>query len=53
MAHRLRHRQTKGAATVEMVLPPPRHISTPPKRNHPRCRCPAWQFAEHGAELPV
>ena len=28
MDRQLRHRQTKGAATVAMVLPPPRHIST-------------------------
>jgi hypothetical protein len=27
----LRHRQTKGAATVATSLPPPRHISTPPR----------------------
>ena len=45
MAHRLRHRQTKGAATVEMVLPPPRHISTPPKRNQPSAGIRASQFA--------
>src|ERR1039458_5047170 len=29
---RLRHRQTKGTETVERLLSPPRHISTPPKR---------------------
>ena len=28
MDPRLRHRQTKGAETVERLLPPPRHIST-------------------------
>jgi len=28
----LRHRQTKGAATDRLNLPPPRHIPTLPKR---------------------
>ena len=28
MVSQLRHRQTKGAATVATGLPPPRHIST-------------------------
>ena len=28
MVHQLRHRCPKGAATVEMNLPSPRHIST-------------------------
>ena len=40
MAQPVRHRQTKGAATDMLSLPPPRHISTLPAPDtcHLRCR---------------
>ena len=46
MVRRLRHRQTKGAATVETDLPPPRHISTQLKDEN------SWKKAGLGRYFP-
>jgi len=44
MASRLRHRQTKGTATVKADLRSPRHISTPPKR---------YELVKHKASIVI
>ncbi len=60
MVPRLRHRQTKGAATVERRLPPPRQSSTLPvdagvgREGEPNGSKYSWLEAERicGAEMP-